>query len=361
MISKFMKLWLLRSGVEWNPGPKRKAPKNCATCGRITSTSCAVCDYEAPTKVFSQDDLNCSSTTTTVLPVDETSENITQLIQRLTLYSIVTDSFEINAATSEQLTAAGYVFGYYSTPTTTVFTTTDTILTHYTITKMQNVKGDGACLFNALSLALYGNETAALRIRRKVCEQMINLNFTTDQLFVNGSLCNSIEEYLQRSSMRHNFAYGGDVEVCTFANLTKLAVVVFVESILRWVEYTDPETSSFETLPQIFLYLDGNHFQLVTEMSLMTSHNNDTSLQALIEVNTLSTPSHHLLSAEINQPLWPSIQPVVSNKNAATQHSSSLTLKLQQKTSAVSAPKTPQDTQSELPHAGCKFMFLLLH
>ena len=80
-------------------------------------------------------------------------------------------------------------------------------------------------MFNVLSIGLHGNETAASSIRQKICEQMVNLSFSTVQLFVNGSLCNSVQDYLQRRSMKHDFTYGGVVEVSAFSNLTQIPVV----------------------------------------------------------------------------------------------------------------------------------------
>ena len=167
------------------------------------------------------------------------------------------------AATNDQLQTAGHVFGYYNTPAKTIIRNEDPVSNHYAVKKLHNVGGLGACLFNALSFALHGNESASMIIRHKICDKMMNICFPPDKLFVNGSLCNTVQEYLESSDMRNCSAYGGDVEMSTFAHITKISIVVYVQSISSWVLYSDPQAQSQQMLPQIYLYLDGNHFQVI--------------------------------------------------------------------------------------------------
>ena len=241
MLSKFLKLWLLRCGVEWNPGPKRKAPTKCYQCKRIVPTVgiCLTCNYEPGITVFlpqpQRDRLTSNESCENALTDDQD-----RLAQRMALYKHITTEFEIKPATVEQLVKAGYCFGYYDSPKQTVTTVGINDLLLYEVEELQDVNPDGACLFNVFSLLLFGNESAANNIRRKVCEEMLKFNFRPEQLFINGSCEETVQEYLTKSSMTYRFAYGGDVEISTFCQLTKLSVVLFVASISSWVEYKAP-------------------------------------------------------------------------------------------------------------------------
>ena len=263
MLTKFLKLWLLQSGVEWNPGPKRKV-KKCPKCNQFVPSSgiCNSCEYQPSVQLFE----TAPVTSQPSLTNEQIDEN-TQLAASMALYRNVTSDFMVNAAGVHNLLEAGYVFGYFDSPKPTIFSHADPNLLKYHIADLQNVNGDGACLFNVFSLLLYGNETAATNIRRIICNAMPNITFPPGTLFSNGSVCNTVEEYLLSSCMQYRYAYGGDAEVATFCSLTKLSVVVYVATINGWVVYCDPHSEQPpETGPHVFLYLEGNHFQLVTRM-----------------------------------------------------------------------------------------------
>ena len=268
MLTKFMKLWLLQSGVEWNPGPKRKAPTKCSKCKRIVSSAglCLTCDYEPKTTVFaSQPQPGCSTNNDS--HGNSPDCNHDRLAQMMVLYKPITSNFTMKQATVEELVQAGYCFGFYDSPKQTVISHGHNNLLLYKIEELQDVNPDGACLFNVFSLLLFGNENAANTIRRKVCEAMLTIDFRPDQLFVNGSCQNTVQQYLKESCMTYRYAYGGDVEISTFCHLTKLSVLVFVATISGWVEYKDPlATDDNVQHPQVFLYLEANHFQLVTKL-----------------------------------------------------------------------------------------------
>ena len=338
MLSKFLKLWLLRSGIEWNPGPKRKVRKKCAKCQQFVTSSglCNTCDYNPSLQVFegvppiaqtsSMQDVEDApgpevQTSTTQVELAETHfVDPSQEAASLALYRHINSAFTINAAGIPNLLEAGFVFGYFDSPRPTVFSHTDNNLLNYQIAELQNVGGDGACLFNVFSLLLFGNETAAGNIRRKICDVMPTIAFPLGTLFSNGKVCTTVEEYLQSSSMRYRYAYGGDAEVATFCSLTNLSVIVFVATINAWVVYKDIQSEeSHETGPHVFLYLEGNHFQLVKMMNFIGN-------TAVIDVNVpttinvpetiISSPSRScFLTAIPNTFSCPtSIAPVIQNE-----------------------------------------------
>ena len=270
-MTKFLKLWLLRSGIEWNPGPKRKTNRcpKCAKCNQFVASSgvCNTCDYQPIVQVFEAQPDSAQPLSTQVPLADTQVDSLTQQAASMALFQHINSAFNINAAGIQNLLEAGYIFGYFDSPRPPLFSHTETNLLKYQIAELQNVHGDGACLFNVFSLLLFGNETAATNIRRKICEVMPTINFPAGTLYANGSVCTTVEEYLKSSSMRYRYAYGGDAEVATFCSLTKLSVVVYVATINGWVVYCDPHSEQPpETGPHVFLYLEGNHFQLVTRM-----------------------------------------------------------------------------------------------
>ena len=269
-----MKIWLLRSGVEWNPGPKKMQKDKCEKCKKFLPLSgyCRICEFQKATSdifagcstSYNNNDSHVYSEQTNVINSDA------DLAERMTLYSHISENYMLNVASADNLISSGYSFGLFNQPITTKLSHHDLILQHYTVGDLQNVAADGACLFNVFSLALFGNETGSIRLRERICTEMKNIRFSKEQLFVSGKQCSDVDEYLRMSGMQYRFAFGGDVEISTFCHIAQLTVLVFVASIGQWVEYCDialPVTA--DKGPQILLYLEGCHFQLVTELKLL--------------------------------------------------------------------------------------------
>ena len=269
-----MKIWLLRSGIEWNPGPKKTRRAKCEICKKFLpiTGSCRFCELNKATfdivagcsTSYNKNASHVYSEQTTIITSDA------DLAERMTLYSHISQNYMLNVASVDTLIASGYSFGLFNQPITTKLSHDDLILQHFTVGDLQNVAADGACLFNVFSLALFGNETGSNRIRERICLEMRNIQFSKEQLFASGKQCSDVDEYLRMSGMQYRFAFGGDVEISTFCHIAQLTILVFVASIGQWVEYRDialPVTA--ESYPQIFLYLEGCHFQLVTKMQLL--------------------------------------------------------------------------------------------
>ena len=275
-MTKFLMIQLLRSGVEWNPGPPKKKRLKCPKCKKVVPTAtgrCRICDEDhcVPSQIM----INKSSFD----QAESTTENCNaemhtndQLAQNMTLYKTVQGSFTLNIATRENLIEAGYSFGYFNQPVEIMVSHSDQNLLHYEIDELKNVDADGACLFNVLSLVMFGNESAACSIRRTICSEMLNIPFTPQQLFAGNRNCQDVADNIETSCMNYNYAYGGDVELATFSHITKLSVLVFVDSVRQWVQYSDPVPNSDQHYPQIFIFLSGSHFQLVTKLKLTVNY-----------------------------------------------------------------------------------------
>ena len=281
-MTKFLMLILLRSGIEWNPGPPKKKRLICPKCKRLVPTAtgrCRICDLDncPPSQIIINNLSFNHSETATEHPNAALLRN-DELAQNMALYTTVVGSFTLKIATCEDLINAGYQFGYFNQPIELLVSNSDPNLLHYEIEELKNVAANGACLFNVLSLVLFGNESAACNIRKKICCEMSNIPFSPQQLFAGNRLCRNIDDYLQTSSMNYRYAYGGDVELATFSHITKLSVLVFVDSVRQWVQYSDPVQIVEHNYPQIFIFLSGSHFQLVTKLRLSEEYCGSNSL-----------------------------------------------------------------------------------
>ena len=263
---------LLRSGIEWNPGPPKKKSLKCPKCKKLVPTAtgrCRTCDGEhcAPSQIMINNS-NFHRTENTTENYNTALNTNDQLAHNMTLYKTIQGFFTLNIATCDNLIDAGYQFGYFNQPVEIMISHSDQNLLHYQIDELKNVAADGACLFNVLSLVLFGNESAACNIRRKICSEMFKIPFTPQQLFAGNRICQNVADYIETSCMKYNYAYGGDVELATFSHITKLSVLVFVDSVRQWVQYSDPVPIADQNYPQIFILLSGSHFQLVTKLKL---------------------------------------------------------------------------------------------
>ena len=306
---------LLRSGIEWNPGPPKKKSLKCPKCKKLVPTAtgrCRTCDGDhcAPSQIM----INNS----TFHRTENTTENYNtalntndQLAHNMTLYKTIQGSFTLNIATCENLIDAGYQFGYFNQPVEIMVSHCDQNLLHYEIDELKNVAADGACLFNVLSLVLFGNESAACNIRRKICSEMFNIPFKPQQLFAGNRLCQNVADYIETSCMNYNYAYGGDVELATFSHITKLSVLVFVDSIRQWVQYSDPVPNSEQNYPQIFIFLSGSHFQLVTKLKLTREYFGSNRPISVQQLSLETAPLHNPSSSSQTRVFCTNQQPIV--------------------------------------------------
>ena len=314
-MTKFLMIQLLRSGVEWNPGPPKRKRLKCPKCKKVVPTAtgrCRICDEDhcAPSQIM----INSSSFDQT----ESTTENCNaemdtndQLAQNIALYQTVQGSFILNIATCENLIDAGYQFGYFNQPVEIMVPHSDRNLLNYEIDQLQNVTANGACLFNVLSLVLFGNESAACNIRRKICSEMFNIPFKPQQLFAGNRLCQNVADYLETSCMNYNYAYGGDVELATFSHITKLSVLVFVDSVRQWVQYSDPVPNSEQSYPQIFIFLSGRHFQLVSKLKLNMDYFESSRVFSVQPLNLETAPLHNPSSSSQTRVFSTNQQPIV--------------------------------------------------
>ena len=70
-------------------------------------------------------------------------------------------------------------------------------------------------------------------------------------------------------NMRQSGVYGTDREIAAFSSSTQLTVVVFLSDSNRWMVFEGSE--NFQTLGQVFLFHESNHFRIVKSLVYRSS------------------------------------------------------------------------------------------
>ena len=134
--------------------------------------------------------------------------------------------------------------------------------------KIRRVRGDGNCLFRALSVAVTGYETAHAKIRQLICSHI--------ELF--GTLDNSGDgsRYLEESGMSEETTWGTDIEIYAAAQVLTTDIYVYHKygSQRKWLLFPCISLGSFaKKVHSIYLDNrsgDGNygHYDYVTGINL---------------------------------------------------------------------------------------------
>jgi len=137
--------------------------------------------------------------------------------------------------------------------------TTSSNLTLPSSFKIIQVAGDGNCLFRAISLQIYGDETEHEMIRGN-CANYIMKNETTFSPFIRSDALNSVKSYCDR--MRRSGVYAGNIEIQAISELYNRPTTIYTPTSSQPVNtfherYTDP--------PLFLLYSDGNHYDAIVD------------------------------------------------------------------------------------------------
>ena len=115
------------------------------------------------------------------------------------------------------------------------------------------IKGDGNCLFRALSYLITGCQSHHAMVRTKIIEHMKSIE-TILQPHISGS----VEDYLARSKMALETVWGTDIEILTAASLLKADIFVYtkVGSYYTWQRFSESvSVNSFQQQKEC-LYLN---------------------------------------------------------------------------------------------------------
>ena len=140
--------------------------------------------------------------------------------------------------------------------------------------KTMPIKGDGNCLFRSLSYVLTGSQDAHAKLRKLLCDYMLQHKQRID-------IISDTHDYVNASKMQTLGTWGTETELIAFASLIYTNIVVlgpYNEHEYRWLTYTQdrelPSKDMFtKTNQSIFLANIRSHFEPVQNISINVSIN----------------------------------------------------------------------------------------
>ena len=136
---------------------------------------------------------------------------------------------------------------------------------------LRNTKGDGSCLFSAVSILITGTQHQNRHVRMAIVRHLLE----NEHLFINNPIfdCSeyhSMEEYIQRQNMCDN-GWGGSTELYALAHLLQRRVYTFTTLSNTWVSHcpsrVDPTIAPPSSERALYIYHTGNHYMVVTSLS----------------------------------------------------------------------------------------------
>ena len=154
----------------------------------------------------------------------------------------------------------------------------DVILTLPDTSCLRRIRGDGNCLFRAMSFIITGSECQHFEIRSSIIAHMFNIpelltghgadghrNYLT---YYHGGY-HSVEDYLTRTCMATEGTWGTDFEMCLLAHLLDTIVYSYkagefwIACFPNGIDHALPEDVSKKSL---YIYYTGNHYDVVTRV-----------------------------------------------------------------------------------------------
>ena len=129
---------------------------------------------------------------------------------------------------------------------------------------VKRIKGDGNCLFRALSYIISGSEEQHMVLRRAIIQHMIHIaHFIIGHHVVNYT---SIQEYITDTNMDQECAWGTDIEILTLSHLLHTPIMSYSVQHHSWQRYAphNVDRSLTDNILQMSLYLvhKTNHFDV---------------------------------------------------------------------------------------------------
>lgn len=148
----------------------------------------------------------------------------------------------------------------------------------------RNIKGDGNCLFRAVSYCVSGSEDNHDAIRQATCRHLLENECVFESLQRNVNM--SMNEYLQMSHMNESGTWATEMEIIGIAALFKINVYTF--SFGQWLLYSGRHLNSefVNNRGSIFLHhLNGNHYNVISMKCKGLTCNNQPCGDALAKEN----------------------------------------------------------------------------
>jgi hypothetical protein len=136
-------------------------------------------------------------------------------------------------------------------------------------TKIHKIKGDGNCLFRALSYAITGSQGYHKEVRENVINHMKNI----ETLLLPHMKNKPLNSYLDSSRMANTDSWGTDVEIIAASSL--LSTDIYVDTkvgkgdIFKWQTFSESMQNGSEPNNTCAIYLqntNGDHYDIVLDV-----------------------------------------------------------------------------------------------
>ena len=269
MTRRMLLLFLLRSGIETNPGPPKKKkfcrePRKCVTCGRLYGSKDCSCFQSSMERASVGEDFFDRSLSSAPF-------------NTMSLFSNVPNSTDFSC-TNANLTRVCIEFGvpFVGKPLNTHLLGANS-LNSLLPSQTHPVPGDGNCLFSALAVSIGSQTWYHSKLRQRICSALPLLDiaphfleiYTTIDGNVVVQTASNVNEYLNRSGMRSNGVYGTCVEIYGFAQIAVVDVYVYHCMTKLWIVYSYAGDRASMDVSSVFLVHThaGNHFETVAVLS----------------------------------------------------------------------------------------------
>ena len=127
-------------------------------------------------------------------------------------------------------------------------------------------RGDGNCYFRAISYIITGSEENHLVIRNRVVQYMCGTISDKLQKYLN----QSVNNYVNLSSMARNGVWATDAEIMATASLLEHDIVVYTKSgdSLQWLTFPSSFTLTNTSMTALYIENLSEHFNVVINVHL---------------------------------------------------------------------------------------------
>ena len=132
--------------------------------------------------------------------------------------------------------------------------------------KLYKTKGDGNCLFRAISFSISGRQVYHQIVRNKIVEHMIAIESA-----LRPHMNSSLDNYLARSGMKNQNVWGTDIEILTASSLLQTDIFVYTKigSGYKWQKFSRSMLNEHVPQNKGALYLQntaGVHYDVVVQV-----------------------------------------------------------------------------------------------
>ena len=137
------------------------------------------------------------------------------------------------------------------------------------------IKGDGNCLFRALSFIITGSEEQHMPLRQAIIRHMRSIGqlLWETQIYPDEDYPHGMEEYIAKTRMEHAGAWGTQVEIIALAHLLNTPILTYAGT-LGWNRYSPSTAYGFLNASQpdgnqmaLYIRHSSDHYDVITSLS----------------------------------------------------------------------------------------------